>query len=160
MLGLATFMRKTETTQSQTAWVSNGKQTRSLLASTEASFRYYDQPPRQWPNLLYPEAVALSRDLLTRPVAIEDALDAAEDRIAAEQRAEPALARYRKDLSEIVSALPAELVPTALAGPLDAVKPFLKTVSWLLRKTADGRQRYRRSRCAGGEMAQGSIYPP
>jgi predicted transcriptional regulator len=88
------------------------------------------------------DAQSSSHAKLIKAMAIDDPLDAAEDRIAAEQRSESALAPYGRDVSEIFGALPAELVPSGLAGPLDLFKSFLKAVAWRLRKTEDGRRRY------------------
>jgi predicted transcriptional regulator len=75
-------------------------------------------------------------------MASDDPLDAAEAQIAAEQRAESALAPYGRDFSEIIGSLPSELVPAGLIGPVDAIRSLLKAAAWHLRKTEDGRRRY------------------
>jgi len=75
-------------------------------------------------------------------MAIDDPLDAAENRVAAEQRAEFALAPYGRDLCDILYALPTSLLPTGFAGFLDIGKGFVGGAAWWLRRTEDERRRY------------------
>jgi hypothetical protein len=75
-------------------------------------------------------------------MAIDDPLDAAQERIDAERRAESLLTPYAGDLADVVEVLPAELAPMDISATVAVGKAIWVGATRWLRRTEEERRRY------------------
>jgi hypothetical protein len=76
------------------------------------------------------------------PMSIDDPLDAAEARVAADERFESPLSKFAPDLAEVAEALPLDLLPPTLSTVAVAVKSLSGALGWRVRKREEERRRY------------------